>query len=291
LVTLNVTILRHDERKEGSMDERLTAMRRRRWSQTAGTRVSSPNEARTLIEQLGIITHFPASPEFPNLYHAFMGDPDAAMDPKHDSPAGEVYTWRWHLGRLRAGFYTAIVRKRPTWVSWDLLPAVLRLRGELRTPDELFDVGVISAGAYRVARALEAAGEALSTARLRAEAGFPTGREQRAAYQKAVEELDSRLMLTKEFSADDDGMHHALVMDRYRDQLNKAERLTPEEAFDRFLAAYLPGAAYGLPVPLARHLGVEETQLRAALERMAGSGAVRGEGEGKNRIYVWIDDS
>lgn len=273
------------------MDEHAIEARQRSWSQTPGTRVSDPQEAKELIGRLGVVTHFPASPEFPNLYHAFMGDPNAATDSKHDSPAGEVYTWRWHLGRMRAGFYTAVVRKRPTWVSWDLLPAVLRLRGELRTPDELFDVGVISEGAYRVARTLEAAGDALSTGRLRAEAGFPTSREQRAAYQKAVEELDSRLMLTKEFSPDDDEMHHALVMDHYRDQLNEAERLTPEDAFDRFLATYLPGAAYALPVPLARHLGVEETQLRAALERLVGSGASSREGEGKSAVYVWVTDS
>jgi hypothetical protein len=215
-----------------------------------------------------------------------MGDPDAAMDPKHDSPAGEVYTWRWHLGRMRAGFYTAIVRKRPTWVSWDLLPAVLRLRGELRTPDELFDVGVISEGAYRIARALEAAGEALSTARLRTEAGFPTGREQRAAYQKAVEELDTRLILTKEFSSEDDEMHHALVMDRYRDYQAAAERLTLDDAFDRFLAAYLPGAVYAFPPLVARHLRVEEAPLRAALERLVERGEVERQGEGKSLAYI-----
>lgn len=249
------------------MDEQIQAERLRNWSQTPDTRVAGPDEAKSLIERLGIVTHFPASPEFPNLYHAHMGDPDAATDPRHDSPAGEVYTWRWHLGRMRAGFYTAIVRKRPTWVSWDLLPAVLRLRGELRTPDELYDLGAISEGAYRVARALEASGEALSTGRLRQEAGFPTGKEQRAAYQKAVEELDTRLMLTKEFSTEDHEMHHALVMDRYREYLAQADQMSPDDAFDRFLSAYLSGAIYAVPATLARHLGVEEAPLRAALER------------------------
>ena len=39
-----------------------------------------------------------------------------------DSPAGEVYVWRWALGRKEVAFYSAIVRKRPTWVSWTLLP-------------------------------------------------------------------------------------------------------------------------------------------------------------------------
>jgi hypothetical protein len=269
------------------MDEHEIAARRERWGQTPDSRVPDPEAARALIERVGIITHFAASPEFPNLYQAHMGDPDAATDPRHDSPAGEVYTWRWHLGRMGAGFYTAIVRKRPTWVHWDLLPAVLRLRGELRTPDELFDLGVISDGAYRVARALEAAGGVLSTGDLRKEAGFPTGRDQRAAYQKAVDELDTRLMLAKEFSTADDEMHHALVMERYRDHLVAADRLSLEDAVDRLLATYLPNAVYVLPVPFSRHLGIDETDLIAALDRLQELGAVARHGQGKNARYVW----
>jgi hypothetical protein len=288
MVTSNGTILRQDGRKEEPMEGQLTAMRQARWAQTPEDRVLDPESARALIERLGIVTHFFASPEFPNLYHAHMGDPNAPTDPRHDSPAGDVYTWRWHLGRMGAGFYTAIVRKRPTWVHWDLLPAVLRLRGEMRTPDELFDLGVISELAYRIARALEAAGEPLSTGRLRQEAGFPTGREQRAAYQKAVEELDTRLMLTKEFSTEDDEMHHALVMDRYREYLIAAERLTIEGALDRFLVTYLANAVYALPAPLARHLGVEEAPLRAALERLVTAGIAERQGDGKTAFYRWV---
>jgi hypothetical protein len=271
------------------MEDRHTAARLERWGQTPESRVASPEAAAALIERLGIITHFPASPEMPDLYHAYMGDPNAGMDAKHDSPAGHVYTWRWHLGRLHAGFYTAIVRKRPTWVHWNLLPAVLRLRGELRTPDELFDLGVISNAAYRIASALETAGGVLSTGELRKAAGFPTGREQRAAYQKAVEELDTRLMLTKEFSADDDDMRHALVMECYRDDLIAAEKLSLEEALDRLLASYFPNAIYALPVPLARHLGIEEAPLRSALERLVDQGTAARQGEGKAASYVWAE--
>lgn len=271
------------------MEEHEIADRHQRWGQTAATRVPDPEAAAALIERVGIITHFPASPELPNLYHAYMGHPEVGMDSKHDSPAGEVYAWRWHLGRLRAGFYTAVVRKRPTWVHWDLVPAVLRLRGELRTPDELFDLGVISSGAYRIARALDNAGGVLSTGDLRKAAGFPIGKEQRAAYQKAVEELDTRLMLTKEFPAEDYDMHHALVMECYRDYVVAAEQMSPDDALDRLLASYLPNAVYALPVPLARHLGIEESLLRAGLDRLVQEGGARRSGEGKTLKYVTCD--
>src|SRR6185312_11328573 len=129
--------------------------RRVQWGQTAEHRIGGPDDGRAMIDRLGIVTLFPVSPEIPNLYHSFMGDPDAAVDSGHNTPSGEVYTWRWTLGRQDAAFYATIVRNRPTWVSWPLLPDVLRLRGELRTADELYDAGEISGGARRIAEVLE----------------------------------------------------------------------------------------------------------------------------------------
>jgi hypothetical protein len=257
-------------------DTDLIAVRLRRWGQTPETRIAGPEDASKLVDCVGIATLFPASPEVPNLYHAYMGDPEAATSPQWDSPSGQVYSWRWQLGRKEAAFYAVLVRKRPTWVSWALLPAVLRLRGELRTPDELFDLGAISPNAYRIIQALEASADGvLSTGDLRREAGFPTGKEQRSAYLKAVEELDTRLLLAKVFSQDSEDMSHALVAVRYEEQLDKAERMTGEEALDCFLRAYLPHAVFAAPAVLAKHLALPEEELRAALDRLVDDGVAR----------------
>lgn len=262
--------------------EALHALRLARWRQTPQQRITEPGQALPLIEQCGVATLFPVSSELPNLYHAYMGDPDAKTDSEWDSPSGEVYTWRWILGRREAAFYTALVRGRPTWVSWALLPAMMRLRGELRALDELVDMGAITPHAYRVAQALEEAGGVLSTGELRARAGFPTGKDQRAAYLKAVDELDTRLLLAKVFTTrgdtaagDSDGnaaegesMSHALVALRYPDHVAAAELLTREEALDQFLVAYLPSAVYAVPTVLARHLKLPEDEVRTGLERL-----------------------
>jgi len=95
------------------------------------------------------------------------------------------------------------VRNRPTWVSWKLLPALLQVRGDLRTPEQIYQAGELSNDALRIAQALEQTGGVLSTGELRRIAGFPTGKPQRAAYLKAIEELDTRLLLAKVFSEDD----------------------------------------------------------------------------------------
>ena len=257
------------------MDEAsLTDLRNLRlaaWGQTPTTRLPDAPAAVPLIERMGLVTLFPASPELPNLYHAYTGDPGSAVDSAWDSPSGEVYTWRWKLGRPALAFYTAIVRGRPTWVSWAMLPAVIRLRGELRTPDELFDSGEISADAYRIAEALDAGG-VLSTNALRREACFPSGKEKRAAYLRAMAELDNRLLVAKVFEQEGDEMSHALVSSRFRSHVDAAERLSRETALEQFLLAYLPSAAYAVPPILARHLGLPPAELRAGLERLVKSG-------------------
>src|SRR5689334_23337099 len=102
----------------------LSARRIECWHQTPETRIPGPDAAAAMIDQVGVATLFAASPEIPNIYHAYMGDPNARAESEWNSPAGEVYGWRWLLGRREAAFYTALVRNRPTWVSWALLPAL-----------------------------------------------------------------------------------------------------------------------------------------------------------------------
>lgn len=267
----------------------LYACRLERWRQTPQTRIPDADTGMELIHQLGLVTLYPASPELPDLYHAYVGDPNAKTDSKWDSPSGQVFGWRWTLGRKDAGFYCALVRGRTTWVSWELLPAVLRLCGELRMPDELYDARVISPEAYRVARALDEAGGTLTTSELRSQAGFANGKEQRKAYLKAVEELDSRLLLAKVLYPDSDDMGHALVFERYRQHMQAADRMTREDALRQFLLAYLPHAVYALPAPLARHLKLPEAELRAGLDQLVAE--QRAEcltlPEVKGACYVW----
>ena len=246
----------------------LQARRLERWRQTTQRRIGGPDDAAALIETLGLITLYPASPELPNLFHAYVGDPAAKTDSKWDSPSGQVFGWRWTLGRKEVAFYTALVRKRSTWIRWDLLSAALRLFGELRVPDELYDAHAISADAYRIARALEDAPEPLSTSELRAEAGFGGSAERRAAYLKAVEELETHMLLAKVLTPKHEDMSHVLVSSRFRSYCDAADRLTRAEALDALLVAYLPHAVYAAPTVLARHLKLAEDELRAGLERL-----------------------
>jgi hypothetical protein len=271
----------------------LHTLRQKRWGQTPDTRIPDATAAPALIDRVGIATLFQASPEVPNLYHAYMGDPTAKTSAKWDSPSGQVYSWRWTLGRQDVAFYTTLVCRRSTWVSWNLLPAVLRLCAETRMPDELYDSGAMSAEAYRITQALEEAGGTLSTSELRKEANFPTGKASRAAYLKALEELEIRLIVGKFFQAGQDDTYHTLISSRYQSYLTSAEQLSREEALDKLLLTYLPQAVYALPTVLARHLRLPEQELRAGLERLAAGGQAEAVhfDEQKGTCYLWREEA
>ncbi|MGI8856751.1 MAG: AlkZ-related protein [Thermomicrobiales bacterium] len=264
--------IRQGGEEDSFVADALLDRRLENWCQTSERRIPDPVAAAQFIERIGFATLYPVSPEIPNLYHAHMGDPDAKTDSGHDSPSGDVYSWRWTLGRRNVAFYSAIVRNRPTWVSWPLLPAVLRLRGDVRDPADLHAVGELSGHALRVAQALESSGGVLSTGDLRRAAGFPTGKEHRAAYLKAVGELDTRLLLAKVFSLDDDEMYHALVRNRYPDYIVAAGAITREDALAQLLTAYLPAAVYTVPTVLAKDLRLPEPDLRTALDHLVTTG-------------------
>ena len=273
--------------------EEMQAARRVRWHQTATDRIADPEGAARLIDVAGVATLYAASSEIPNLFHAYTGDPVAKTDSGHSSPSGEVYGWRWALGRRETAFYSVLVRGRPTWVGWAMLPALLMLCGETRSPDDLYAAGEISAEAQRIARVLGGVDGALSTGELRRQAGFPTGKPQRAAYLKAVDELDTRLLLAKVFSPQEDDieMRHALVRVRYPDAVVAAAGLTREAALDTFLAAYMPLAVYAMPALLAKDMRLPEVELRAGLDRLVGAGrattlALPGQ---KGGCYRWAD--
>ncbi|GCE21113.1 hypothetical protein KDK_49130 [Dictyobacter kobayashii] len=260
------------------------------WCQTPAAHLSGSEQAPDFIERMGIATLYPASPEFPNLFSAYVGDPNAKTDSGWDTPSGELYTWRWTLGRQAVAYYSALIRRRPTWISWSLLPSMLRLCGELRSPHELYHTGQLSAPAYQIIEALEAATEPLATSELREQAGFPRGTASRNLYLKAVEELEALMLLAKIFPDEGNTMYHVLVRQHYPEHVASAERLSQPEALRNFLHSYLPQAVYANPKSLAKDLKLPLSTLNAAFEELlSGQQVVQLSQDGKNIGYHWRD--
>lgn len=255
--------------------EQLRERRERNWRQDGVGRLETSADAIPFIQEVGMATLYGASSEVPSLYQAHMGDPNPPTFATWDSPAGFVYTWRWELGRPHIAWYGTLVAKKPTWVTFDLLPSVLGALAERRTPQELYEAGELSDDSRRVALAFVGTDGVLSTAQLRDRAGFPKGKESRAAYLKAVEELDLKLFLAKRFLGDgeeDTEMSHAWVPTHYGEAWDAGLSLDPEAALATVLDRLLRTAAYLDPKPLSRHLRVSPARLDTAFGRLADEG-------------------
>jgi len=261
--------------------QQLKKQRLRSWCQDGEHRVPDPTAAVEFIRRHGVATLYAASPEVPNLFWAYMSEPDAKSEAKWDSPSGHVYGWRWDLGRSAAAFYGALVSKKPTWIAWDVLSTVLGFAMDRREPEAQYADGMLSNEAIRIVRAFEGTAGVLSTKDLRQRAGFPTGKAERAAYLRGVEELDSRLLLAKIFDVGGEGddMSHALVRVKYESQVAEALQLSPEKALESFLGRYLPQAIYIEPKVFTKHLRLSAATMDAAIEGLVGLGlAARADG-------------
>lgn len=230
--------------------------------------MENADAAGPFMERMGICTVYPASPEVPNLFHAYLSDPEAKTDSSWDSPSGEVYTWRWRLGATDAAFY-GLIGKRPTWVAWDLLPSVLAVFMERRSISELYSEGLLSQESMRIGEAFQGAGGILSTKELRMRAGFPKGKENRASYEKALEELERKLIVAKKLggSEKDDVMFHALVADRHADAVAKACQISLVEGISNILDRYLRAAQYLAPKAFNKFFKFPQEAFEEAISR------------------------
>jgi hypothetical protein len=264
--------------------EALRAERRRNWRQDGVRRVENPEQAAAFIQEVGIATLYAASPELPSLYQAHMGDPNPPSFQSWDSPSGYVYTWRWELGRPHAAFYGVVVAKKPTWVAFDRLPLVIGALMERRTPEALYQAGELSPDGLRIAQAFDESEGILSTKELRARAGFEKGKESRAAYLRALEEVDSRLWLAKRCGGEEGGdeMSHALVRMHYPDAYEAGMKLNRAEALAGVLGEIIRHSAFLDPKPLRRHLRADAATFDAAFARLESEQTVIREGS----LYV-----
>lgn len=266
-----------------------------KWHQTPSTKISGPEEAIPFINQAGMVTLYPASSEIPNLYHAYMGDPDAKTNSSHSSPSGYVYSWRWLIGQKQSAFYSSIVRDRPTWISWDFLPVILKLRGGVPKSEELYEKGELSQGAYTIAQILESSEDTYSTERLRYKGGFLKGKENRNAYLKAIAELEEHMILAKIFSedAEDTSMYHVSIAQRYPTIVKQSQQIVDHQAMDLLVDKYLSHAAVVLPKTLSKHLKIDAVNLIAVLEERCDSGhLIKSNYEGfKETLYALLPDT
>jgi len=118
--------------------------------------------------------------------------------------------------------------------------------------------------------------------------------------QRGITRIEPKFYLSTEWGVPFGTISIAIPFYLARDDLTAlqrkplaADRLTREEALATFLKSYLPAAVYALPSVLARHLKLQETELRESLERLVEeSHAERAFLPGqKGHSYIWRDSA
>jgi len=157
------------------------------WTELAPNPIRTEGDFVAFLNQVGVCLWKPAGAlVFPN-----MAD---QMDLARPEDLWDTWFWKDDLHIAHRLFYGKLLAGRPTFVSNDLLPAVIAAQGDV-DPRTLAERGLLSAEALRVYAALVRE-RRLSVRDLRRSAGLE-GSEQKAAFETALERLSAWFQICK----------------------------------------------------------------------------------------------
>lgn len=208
-------------------------------------KLRSPSQAVEFVNDLGFCFLFPQKGvEMPSLWEAICGC-SRPVPVHHDDPKlGCAWRWKDDLPSCGLVYYGKILRKKPTFVSLDLLPYFYALSdnyGELDDYLAEYEDGTLSEEARRVYKALLTHG-ALPTSHLRREAGL-AGKGNASRFNRALVELQVGLKIVKTGISDQSSWRYCYVYDlllrRWPDLPERAREITRREARRVLVARYL----------------------------------------------------
>ncbi len=150
------------------------------------TTVYTYDEMKVYIGEIGFLPLSNLVPGYPSL--ASLTNPGSWHT---DSPETDPWLWRVRLADERVVAYGKFVKKKPVFVTVDLFPYVRSVLADSRPVAKRYQDGLVSRTAYTVFQAIEAHGT-IDARELRTIVGM-RDKEQKAPFEKAVEELQSSL--------------------------------------------------------------------------------------------------
>ena len=208
-------------------------------------RVRSPEQAVEFINDVGFCFLFPQKGvEMPSLWEAICGVSRPVPIHHDDHALGLAWHWKDDLPSRGLVYYGKMLRKKPTFVSLDLLPYFYALSdnyGELDDYLTEYEDGKLSDEARRVYEALLTHG-ALPTSHLRLEAGL-AGKSNASRFNRALVELQVGLKIVKTGISDQSAWRYCYVYDlllrRWPNLPERARTITRGEARRTLVARYL----------------------------------------------------
>lgn len=226
--------------------EQIQALRDQRYHCTPALRLRKEDDAVAFVNEVGFCFLFgDQSVEIPTLWAAVCGERRPVPVHHDDGDLGRTWDWKDTLPARGLFHYGKLLRKKPTLVALDLLPAFYALSpnyGDVNDYLGRYAEGRLSYEAKRIYEALLQNG-AMSTTYLREEAGLPGGGENARRFDRALTELQVELRIVKSGIAETGAWGYAYVYDlflnRYPEVPERARVLSGAEAQETLLLRYL----------------------------------------------------
>jgi hypothetical protein len=262
--------------------EDLQQARAERYRQRPHLRVRTEAEALAFLEDVGLCLLFSAKDiELPSLWGALCGA-DRPLPKGHDShELGLAWHWKDSLPIEGKVLYGKFLRKRPVFISLDLVPCFYALSpnyGDI-AHDYLLDYhdGRLTVEAKQVFEVLLQQG-ALPTSRLRREAGL-SGKANAGRFDRALAELQMEFRIAKVAISDANRWGYCYVYDllpRHVPGVAAAARaISGRQARETILLHYLQTTVAIEPRQVCRLFGWEAGDVDRLATRLAGEGRLR----------------
>jgi len=260
--------------------EQVQSWRDARYRRRPDLRVASEDEALAFLNDVGLATLFSSGGvELPSLWEAICGG--ARLLPRHhdDHELGLAWTWKDTLPACKDILYGKFLRKKPVFISLDMLPWFYALSGNFGELDDYLEQyrdGLFSEEARRIYEALLEHG-ALPTSHLRRLARLGE-KDSTSRFDRAVAELQAGFKIVKVGISDANRWGYCYVYDlflrRFPDEAAAARRISENQAADRILTRYLETVLVATPRQVSLLFGWEDWRLEDSVRRLTRSGSI-----------------
>jgi len=261
--------------------EAVEAWRDGRYRRRPDLRLHSSEQALAFINDVGFCFLFPESGiEIPTLWEAICGERRSVPVEHDDRALGDAWDWKDELPSRGVVYYGKLLRKKPMFVSLELLPHFYALSdnyGDLEDYLLEYQEGRLSEEARRVYEALLEHGP-MPTSHLRRKSGL-AGKGNAARFDRAIAELQVGLKIVKTGISDANAWKYCYVYDvlmrRWPDLVTRAGAISSVEAQRTLLLRHLRNVGLADVGGLTRLFGWSGDTASEACERLVRSGELQ----------------
>jgi len=262
--------------------EKIERLRDQTFCRTPLLQLRDINDAERFVNDVGFCFAFKMNKsELPCMWHAAAGrrDPVYPLHVQHDPYFGLVWNAKDALAAEKKVYYGKALKKRPTFISLEFLPAFYRLlKRKNNAEDWLADYmrGELSAAAKRIMEAIwEQSPQVTSELKMASNMAHPS---KRAIFDKAMAELQAKMYIVKIGEFYDPFTFLWEVMDRrFADEIAIAKSMSVTEAQDKILLKYFHVRWAASEKEIQRLFGWPPIELEQSLQRLQERGAVIGD--------------